>query len=375
MSIRSANNKRVQNREYAGASRKSAASAKPARAAASSVRVVPASAKARRREAEQGESLEGLSKEEKKARKQELRIKEDRMYSAANILMKNDAEYRSKRRIFWVLMAIGVVAIFLVWFLLMGVLSSFPENVTGVLQIVGLVLAYGFVIGAFIFDMVKIRPIRNFYKAQVAGMTDRRVLEILEDADTKDKKDSKKAEDDKPAEEPVQKKRGPKEEPSFPPLIRYCLSHSSQAERSLPSGAFWSGCCFAQRNGVTIMIKAALTVEDAKAGMRSLAPQIERYASLIVRKGVHVKPGQELVIISPVETAEFARTLVRCAYEAGAGHVTVVWSDDAVTRLTYENNELSYFEQMPEWQRIQYETLAEAGACFVFVRGLRPRGA
>ena len=107
-------------------------------------------------------------------------------------------------------MAIGVVAIFLVWFLLMGVLSSLPENVIGVLQIAGLVLAYGFVIGAFIFDMVKIRPIRNFYKAQVAGMTDRRVLEILEDADTKDKKDSKKAEDDKPAEEPVQKKRGPK---------------------------------------------------------------------------------------------------------------------------------------------------------------------
>ena len=32
------------------------------------------------------------------------------------------------------------------------------------------------------------------------------------------------------------------------------------------------------------MIKAALTVEDAKVGMRSLAPQIERYASLIVRK-------------------------------------------------------------------------------------------
>lgn len=120
------------------------------------------------------------------------------------------------------------------------------------------------------------------------------------------------------------------------------------------------------------MIKAALTVEDAKAGMRSLAPQIERYASLIVRKGVHVKPGQELVIMSPVETAEFARTLVRCAYEAGAGHVTVVWSDDAVTRLTYENNELSYFEQMPEWQRIQYETLAEAGACFVFVEGSDP---
>lgn len=215
MTIRSANNKRVQNHEYAGATRRSASSAKPARAAASSVRVVPASSKARRREREQGESLEGLSKEEKKARKQEMRIKEDRMYSAANILMKNDEEYRSKRRVFWVLMGVGVVAIFVVWVLIMGVANALPANVLGIAQIVGLVLAYGFVIGAFIFDLVKIRPIRNFYKAQVAGMTDRKVLEVLEDAEKDSKKGSKHKKDEEPAKEeaapePAPKKRGPK---------------------------------------------------------------------------------------------------------------------------------------------------------------------
>lgn len=212
--MRSATNKRTQNHEYTGVARKSAASAKPARAAASSVRVVPASSKARRREAEQGESLEGLSKEEKKARKREMRIKEDRMYTAANILMKNDAEYRSTRRIFWVLMAIGVVAIFVVWFLLMGVFSALPANVVGIVQIVGLVIAYGFVIGAFVFDLVKIRPIRNFYKAQVAGMTDRKVLEVLEESAEKDEKGSKKGKADQAADsaasEPEPKKRGPK---------------------------------------------------------------------------------------------------------------------------------------------------------------------
>ena len=109
MSTRSATNKRTQERDYAGAARKSAASAKPARVAASSVRVVSSSAKARRKEYEQGESLEGLSKAEKKARKQELRAKEDRMYSAANILMKGDEEYRDKRRVFWVLEGVGIV--------------------------------------------------------------------------------------------------------------------------------------------------------------------------------------------------------------------------------------------------------------------------
>ncbi|WP_308616073.1 aminopeptidase, partial [uncultured Enorma sp.] len=80
------------------------------------------------------------------------------------------------------------------------------------------------------------------------------------------------------------------------------------------------------------MIRAALTVEDARAGMAAIEPKIERYAKLVVRKGVNVMPGQEVVLMTPVECAPFARLLVSAAYEAGAGHVTVIWNDDAVTR-------------------------------------------
>ncbi len=189
MTIRSSSNKRVQNREYTGASRKSAASAKPARAAASSVRVVPASSKARRREREQGESLEGLSREEKRARRRELRVKEDNMLSAANILMKEDDEYRSKRRIFWALIGIGVVGIALEWLLLMGTFSMLPEDSLNVISIVGIIASYAFVIASFVYDMVKIRPIRNFYKAQVSGMADRRVVEVIEKAAEKSEKE------------------------------------------------------------------------------------------------------------------------------------------------------------------------------------------
>lgn len=218
MSTRSATNKRTQERDYAGAARKSAASAKPARAAASSVRVVSSSAKARRKEYEQGESLEGLSKAEKKARKQELRAKEDRMYSAANILMKGDEEYRSKRRIFWAFEGVGIVGVIVVWLMLAGLFNSFMDaNALGVAQLVGLGIAYAFVIGGFIYDLVKIRPLRNFYKAQVAGMTDRKVLEVLEEEaerlDAKKGKASKKeaaADADATASEEPAVKRGPK---------------------------------------------------------------------------------------------------------------------------------------------------------------------
>ena len=121
------------------------------------------------------------------------------------------------------------------------------------------------------------------------------------------------------------------------------------------------------------MIKSELTAEDARMGMRTLDPQIDRYASLVVRTGVNVKPGQELVIQAPVETQDFVRKLVKHGYEAGAGHVTVIWGDDVVTRLTYEHVDIAYFEQTPEWQRIQLESLAEMGACFIFVEGSDPQ--
>lgn len=120
------------------------------------------------------------------------------------------------------------------------------------------------------------------------------------------------------------------------------------------------------------MIKAALTVEDAQAGMQAIAPAIERYAQLIVRKGVNVRPGQEVAIQAPVESAAFVRTLVAGAYRAGAGHVTVIWGDDAVSRLTYENADVSWFEETPAWQRLQLDSLAEAGACFIFLEGADP---
>ena len=114
------------------------------------------------------------------------------------------------------------------------------------------------------------------------------------------------------------------------------------------------------------------TAEDARAGMKAIRPCIERYAQLIVRTGVHVKPGQEVVVQAPVECAEFARLLVRDAYEAGAGHVTMMWRDDEMTRLNYEYVETSYFEQVPEWRREQLDSLARMGACFIFVEGSDP---
>lgn len=112
--------------------------------------------------------------------------------------------------------------------------------------------------------------------------------------------------------------------------------------------------------------------QECRIATEALSEQIDRYANLIVRRGVAIKPGQQLLVRGPIERADFVRRVVDKAYEAGSGPVTVVWEDDGVTRLTFENNGIDFFKTVPEWKRIQLDSLAEAGAAFLFLDGSDP---
>ena len=191
MSTRSASNKRTQTHEVAGVARKSAASAKPARAAASSVRVQPATAKDRRKKLEKGESLEGLTKQEKKARKQELRAEEDRRYTASTILLKQDEDYTKRRRVWWALLGAGMLIIIALWIWLFG-LSGNGGKVTSGVQMAAIVVAYAVIIAAFVYDFTRIRPIRNMYRDQVEGMSTNKLNALIERAAAEE--DRKRAE-------------------------------------------------------------------------------------------------------------------------------------------------------------------------------------
>lgn len=101
--------------------------------------------------------------------------------------------------------------------------------------------------------------------------------------------------------------------------------------------------------------------------------RIERYARLAVCKGVGLQKGQELVVNAPVERADFVRRVVRVAYEEGARHVTVIWGDDVLTRLDYDNVDIERLTNIPAWKRDQLNSLADDGAAFLLVHGADPK--
>lgn len=120
------------------------------------------------------------------------------------------------------------------------------------------------------------------------------------------------------------------------------------------------------------MANIPMSLAECDLAMKHLTPRLKQYARLLVRRGVALQPQQELVIMAPVDVAPFVRMVVEQAYESAAGHVSVLWSDDEVSRLEYATCPLEYFQQVPEWKADQLNSFARDGACFLWLEGADP---
>lgn len=83
---------------------------------------------------------------------------------------------------------------------------------------------------------------------------------------------------------------------------------------------------------------------------------LEKYANLIVKKGLGIKEGDFLNIRADVEMAPFMRIVTRHAYEAGAAKVIINWGDDALSRLEFEHVDEDLLTDIPQYQidELQY---------------------
>lgn len=93
----------------------------------------------------------------------------------------------------------------------------------------------------------------------------------------------------------------------------------------------------------------------------------QQYARLLVKLGVNVQPGQELVVRCTAETAPFVRLVAKAAYEAGAKEVIVHFGDEILKRLRYENAPMEVFESVPAWEAESMNYYAARGAAFLSI--------
>lgn len=171
--------KDAQEEERGGFSRKSAARARPTSAAASSVRVVSVEDAKR---GKSGKKTSEMTKEERKAERAARRDVEDRKSMAANILLKRDPVSQRGQKLWWVLLGIGLVMTLISFGINLYMQNSsateFPILIT-VTAMASIVLAYVCIIGAFIYDFVKVRPVRRRIDDEVNGMSKRRIEQLI----------------------------------------------------------------------------------------------------------------------------------------------------------------------------------------------------
>ncbi|KYG35323.1 aminopeptidase [Alkalihalobacillus trypoxylicola] len=106
--------------------------------------------------------------------------------------------------------------------------------------------------------------------------------------------------------------------------------------------------------------------------MLSFEEKLEKYAELAVEVGVNIQKDQTLVIRTSLFAAPFVRLITKKAYELGAKHVHMDWSDEEVTKLKYKLAPEEAFNEFPQWIADGYEKMADQGAAFLSIAGADP---
>ncbi len=97
--------------------------------------------------------------------------------------------------------------------------------------------------------------------------------------------------------------------------------------------------------------------------------RLSSYASLVVKVGLNLQPGQILGINALIEHAPLARAITREAYTAGAQYVDVLYSDQYVRRAHIELAGENLLDYSPPWLVTRLRELGEAGGALCAITG------
>ena len=82
---------------------------------------------------------------------------------------------------------------------------------------------------------------------------------------------------------------------------------------------------------------------------------LREYAKLIVRCGVNVQKGQEVLVYAGLDQPEFVQLVVEDAYKAKAGKVIVEWNYGPLAKLHVRYQSVKTMGTVPEWQKARQQ--------------------
>lgn len=100
--------------------------------------------------------------------------------------------------------------------------------------------------------------------------------------------------------------------------------------------------------------------------------QLNAYAELLIKTGLALQKGQDLVIRSPIEGRDLVVACTEAAYAQGANDVRVIWSDDDLTLLKYQHAPDDVLNTVHDFDTALYRHYITGGAAFLSFTGSDP---
>lgn len=101
---------------------------------------------------------------------------------------------------------------------------------------------------------------------------------------------------------------------------------------------------------------------------------LREYARLIVRSGLNVQKGQDVLVYAGLDQPEFVRLVVEECYKAKAREVTVFWNDQPLDKLHNRYQSVKTMGQVPEWVKARQAYWCETLPCRLHLISEDPDG-
>ena len=101
---------------------------------------------------------------------------------------------------------------------------------------------------------------------------------------------------------------------------------------------------------------------------------LRSYAKLIVRCGVNVQKGQEVVINADLDQPEFVQMVVEEAYKAKARKVTVQWNYQPLAKVHVRYKSVKVLGEVTEWEKAKLQHAVDVMPCVIHIISEDPDG-
>ncbi len=98
------------------------------------------------------------------------------------------------------------------------------------------------------------------------------------------------------------------------------------------------------------------------------------YAKLIVRAGINVQQGQEVVVRCGLDQPEFVAMVVEECYKCGAERVKVEWSYMPITKINYNYRSLETLSEVTEVEKAEQQRRVDKLSCMIWLDSDDPDG-